>query len=483
MPTSACWCEARAVLAFLAAKMDPVDEHLARVERILAPYRDILRFLAGALANFYGRHFTYTFLYAQIFRSSAWPIIRKAVSEIRSSQLPDAIREGSNVARTVLQRVGVLNDSLARARQSGDEREAQILEAELAELQQELLQLGPAAASFMQAADPNRLQSLAQSLYDALVAIAAEATSHGPRKLGVGVNIGGKICTAVDDALTPLLRRVLQRLRAYSQLLDYLHADPSGQRWLELGLRTVCSSIGIALAFRIEAAVFCAANALWGAELMIGSAALAAREILRRSGRDDSIVPSSPGVPYARIGASAGVGSLTPFEASRWLLASAGGERAVEEKIELAPQTRAISPCAGACCTLESSNAARSSESRALAQFTTSSLAAAVGCPCICVSFSLHRYSPRAGCGQRRSRCVASRAAAAETHLRGADRALGRGGSLQQSRAGAALQLVATGARAPRRDDHQNAKAPTSTEPNPELVARWPSKPDGYAAR
>ena len=193
------------------------------------------------------------------------------------------------VAQGVLQRLGAINEALQRARASGDEREASVLEAELADLQQEMLNMGgPAAATFLQAFEPDRLLTLARNIFDTLATAAGLATSNGARVVGVGVNIGDRVCETVEAALAPLLRRGLHSLRLRAPAIDAMCRDATGARWIELGVKSVCSAVGLSLAFQFEAAVFCAANALWGADLMLASAAVAARACLR-----DSTVPAA----------------------------------------------------------------------------------------------------------------------------------------------------------------------------------------------
>ena len=235
-----------------------------------------------------GRHFCFTLLYVQVLRQT-WPMFRRTIGEICAARLLPAMREANMVAQGVLQRLGAINEALQRARASGDEREASVLEAELADLQQEMLNMGgPAAATFLQAFEPDRLLTLARNIFDTLATAAGLATSNGARVVGVGVNIGDRVCETVEAALAPLLRRGLHSLRLRAPAIDAMCRDATGARWIELGVKSVCSAVGLSLAFRFEAAVFCAANALWGSDLMLASAAVAARACL-----PDSAVPAA----------------------------------------------------------------------------------------------------------------------------------------------------------------------------------------------
>jgi hypothetical protein len=268
--------------------LDMVDDTVAKAKVALHPYRNTLRFALGAVAAFYGRHFVFSLLYAQVIRQ-AWPLLRKTIGEICAARLIPAAREASAVASHVLSRLSSLHNELKCARAAGNQHEVDVLEAELADLQQELLQLGgPATRSLLQAIDPDRLLKLAGNSFDALATAAALATSHGARKVGFAVNLGDRVCDAVEAALAPLIRRAVEMLRANSRALDDAVRTPTGNRYLEFGVRALCNWVGIALAFRFEELVFSASNALWGAELMVASAALAVHELRERAGGGDA---------------------------------------------------------------------------------------------------------------------------------------------------------------------------------------------------
>ena len=64
--------------------LDMVDDTVAKAKVALHPYRNTLRFALGAVAAFYGRHFVFSLLYAQVIRQ-AWPLLRKTVGEICAS--------------------------------------------------------------------------------------------------------------------------------------------------------------------------------------------------------------------------------------------------------------------------------------------------------------------------------------------------------------------------------------------------------------
>jgi hypothetical protein len=257
-----------------------IDQEVERLEMAIRPYRPLLEFSCGALSCFYGRHFTYTLLYAQVFRHSGLPILKRALLEIRSARLLPRLRSAGAVVNDTVRRISHISEALRRARESGNDHEAVVLEAELAELQREVLEMGQPASSFLSAIDPGRLVALGRELYGGLSSLASQATTNCARRVGIYINIGEQLSRVVHDAVAPLLRRLLQGLRRYSPAIDALHNDVRGSDWLELALRAICSSIGIGVAFYFESLVFSAANAQWGAELMLSTAASGARALM-----------------------------------------------------------------------------------------------------------------------------------------------------------------------------------------------------------
>jgi hypothetical protein len=240
--------------------------------------RTVLRLAIGFVATFYGRHFTYIILYAQVLRGRHTAFfsrlrreIEDLINKLRASR--PRLREATNATQDALRRIGPLQEAYQRASASGgDEHEAAVLQMELDELQQDLLRMGHAGTSVIGALDPDRLGSLAREVYLGLAALADAATANGASRLGITFDIGERVISRVDAVLTPLLYRLLEELRRRSSDVARLLDDPRFERFPEFFRRAICSSIGLSLAFHVERTVFAAANAVWGAELLLSGA-------------------------------------------------------------------------------------------------------------------------------------------------------------------------------------------------------------------
>ena len=173
----------------------------------------MLRLAIGFVATFYGRHFTYIILYAQVLRGRHTAFfsrlrreIEDLINKLRASR--PRLREATSATQDALRRIGPLQEAYQRASASGgDEHEAAVLQMELDELQQDLLRMGHAGTSVIGALDPDRLGSLAREVYLGLAALADAATANGASRLGITFDIGERVISRVDAVLTPLLYR------------------------------------------------------------------------------------------------------------------------------------------------------------------------------------------------------------------------------------------------------------------------------------
>lgn len=255
-------------------------------------YEGVLALASGLLATFYGRHFTYSLLFAQILdRPDCKPVVDRVKAELRRvfASLRFAWREGfprlreaNQAARELMRRLGELNEARAQARSRGDLDEADVLEHELSMLQADAMRMGLAVGSALgvQDMDSERVSDAVRSAYDSLWLLTFAATSNGCAKAGVRVNVGAEIVLAVNNSVGNLVRRLLQRLRDYSDAVDFLQSEPTCRWWLDWTINVLCNSLGLGLAYYFEGLLFHVANALFGAELLLHAAELAVARAL-----------------------------------------------------------------------------------------------------------------------------------------------------------------------------------------------------------
>ena len=256
---------------------------LERAKAAARGHPTVLAFATGLLATFYGRHFTYTLLFAQIVdRPDCRAALQRLTDELRSiaravrfawSEYMPRIRAANDCARDLMRRHAELHEARTRACTLGNEHEANVLAQEIALLQSDALQMGVAVGCVLgENVDPDRIQASARRIYEGVSVLTHAATSNGCAKVGMRINVGAEIVMAINNSIGNMLRRLLQRLRDRSELVDQIHSDPTSRWWLDWVLSATCNSIGVAIAFYFEGLLFTAANALFGAELLLASA-------------------------------------------------------------------------------------------------------------------------------------------------------------------------------------------------------------------
>jgi hypothetical protein len=258
----------------------PLEAYPAR----LRPYRTIIAFAVGSVATYWGRHFTYTFLFTQVVRVSSWRALRRVLLELRNSYraTSSALNEEFSglcdaqcASADAVRRLGIVRVAYAYAQSSNDYEAMHELATEMAELQHDVARASSARSSIgrvFAALDPDKLAQLGRGVLEALATLTAAATSNGAAKVGVGINIGGTMATTINGAALPFLRRRLETFARHFPSLGLLLGDEHARRWVELLLSAACNSVGVGLAFYFEKLVFVVSNALWGAELMAMSA-------------------------------------------------------------------------------------------------------------------------------------------------------------------------------------------------------------------
>lgn len=251
----------------------------------------VLKFAAGTLTTFYGRHFAYTLLFAQVFEQHGRPFLRRALQDMRelmrrARDQSAHINEATAASRDAVRRLNALQEAFTRASaEGGNDHEADLLQREMMqmqdELQQDMLRVGAASSSILSSLEPHRLAMMARGLYLGFVGLAAAATSHGARRLGIGCDIGERLARAIYALCEPVVHRhVLPLLCRLSRDFDRVHAHPDFGRYLDLVLVALCSSVGVGVAYQVERLVFVAANTIWGAELMVAAASEALGPLL-----------------------------------------------------------------------------------------------------------------------------------------------------------------------------------------------------------
>ena len=267
------------------------------------PYTSpLLGFLAGVVANFYGRHLTYSLLFAQVYKRNGEPFVRRLVQEVdelirRARSQGPQLQEATSASRDAMRRLNQLQEAYLRERaDGGNEHEASVLQAELQDLQDELqhdvLRMGAAGSSLLETLDPHRLSMLLRGLYIGFVGLASAATTNGARKLGIGFDIGERVARAIHEVVAPAVRRLLPELSRYWPALGRLYTDPRFDWWLDLALTAFCSSVGIGIAVHVERLVFVGANCVWGAEMIVDAATACVSSLLPRRWQEQLEAPS-----------------------------------------------------------------------------------------------------------------------------------------------------------------------------------------------
>ena len=281
----------------------------------MATLRPVLRFACGTLACFYGRHATFSLLYWQLIDRNT-PEWRDFVQQIQMLRvLMPNLRAMNGVVQDTLQRLARLNMELSRARQNGDARNVALLEAELEDLQQEMIGQNGHLSTLVSSVDPDQLMLMLRGFLRTSVMLSLSAASNAVRRLGIHVDIASHISELVHAALAPLLRQgivlLAQRSPPVDSLLRYRteHDPAAGQRWTEMGISAICSSVGLAVAFHAERLLFATSNALWGADLMLSALA-------------HSVDTVAPARVSNRLFAT--VGQAPVASLARWLLVALG---------------------------------------------------------------------------------------------------------------------------------------------------------------
>jgi len=262
-----------------------IEATALKVERAMKAYRVVLSFGLGALACFYGRHLTYSFFFWQDYAANGWPATQLALCELRRrfraavrairqefpAGLPTA-QQANEAAQQVLTRLQAVHAAYEAAQLDGDAASIEALNEEIQALQAELAPLRQAGSVVISASAelaPQSLYQIAMVLRCSFLGCLASATSHGAAKVGVGINIGDTVATAVNGAMAPRVQSLVDAgfVRSGDELCSLLE-DPTAGKCVDYAIRMLCSSLGIAVAFFVEGLVFTVSNAYAGAELL-----------------------------------------------------------------------------------------------------------------------------------------------------------------------------------------------------------------------
>lgn len=259
------------------------DARATNFTAAMHPFRSLIVLTSGSIALCYGHRINYLLLFARVFRRHGYPLLRRvtfavqdslaSMRDLWSSNLP-RFRQAQIAAQDAIHRLQTLREAYSRAQETGDVHEAAVLEAELAELENDARRVGLVVDSLqalVAAIDLQRLQAFARDVQQGCATLAYAATSNGAAMVGIDRNIGDECARRVRALLAPRLREALHHARAHSDLLDRMHRDAAGMRWLDYIVQAACQSLGLGIAFYVEGAVFTVANAKWGAETVIST--------------------------------------------------------------------------------------------------------------------------------------------------------------------------------------------------------------------
>ena len=181
-----------------------------------------LRLVLGATATFHGRHLPYLLLYAQVYRAHTRPFligVRRELSilaERLRGQAPQ-LQQATDASRDAINRICSLREAYMHTNaEGGSAAAAAVFQAELDELQRDLLRASRHGTSLVSGIDPNRLVNVMRTLSMGFIALAAKATADGARRLGVGIDVGQQLTRMVHIVTEPLIRRLVITLRCQS---------------------------------------------------------------------------------------------------------------------------------------------------------------------------------------------------------------------------------------------------------------------------
>lgn len=278
-----------------------LEQTAFKLQVALQPFHSPLLFSFGALACFYGEHFTYSIFFWQAFRTTGWPPLWRAAREIRQRcsaatsaakrELPGGLptmQEAGAVARESFARLQALRNAYASATESGDPAALMAITQEIDTLQRELGPTASRASSALTAVsaelEPQRLMDLASCVQQSVHASLQVALTNGAVMAGMSPNAGSNIACTVNRAAVPHLQSLLDWVAGRcGHNVQALRNDENASRWLGYGIRAAASSVGIAASFMFERLLFTVSNARIGAELM-------AREVVSACGNQGNVV-------------------------------------------------------------------------------------------------------------------------------------------------------------------------------------------------
>eukprot|EP00301_Raphidiophrys_heterophryoidea_P001008 c10500_g1_i1.p1 GENE.c10500_g1_i1~~c10500_g1_i1.p1 ORF type:complete len:420 (-),score=125.75 c10500_g1_i1:480-1649(-) len=259
--------------------IDWIETTTEKIKIFLAPFEGAILFAFGGFVCYYGKNFNYTILFAQAFRVTGWPVVKKAYLELKQTynesrivlkkEMPVLVDETDSSLRN---RLANAEKALAAEVTKGKEGDA----VKLHKLQQDVnkaqLALAASAASsfeiFRKCVDPTRLSEIVKGVYTGCAACFATALSNGAAKIGIGLNVGNVISSSVNNTVRPILRQLLDKLMASNASLSQIQHDANYDTWVAMIINGLCNSVGVGLAYYFERTMFTVSNALTGAEIM-----------------------------------------------------------------------------------------------------------------------------------------------------------------------------------------------------------------------
>eukprot|EP00298_Acanthocystis_sp_HF-20_P017060 c21659_g2_i1.p1 GENE.c21659_g2_i1~~c21659_g2_i1.p1 ORF type:complete len:392 (+),score=161.28 c21659_g2_i1:22-1176(+) len=259
--------------------VDKTGSTIDKISKALAPFKDLLSFAFGAFVCFYGKNFTYTIMFLQVFQVSGWPAIKKGHHELKESYLK--ARGGLKKSFPVLVQSTESNSSLntrlqnlekefETAVKNDDRKSIEKLQQErkniLKDLQQTSSLASPSSLVMLGTCiDSSKIVEIFKGLYAGMVSCMACAMSTSAAKIGVGMNIGSTISTTVNETIRPFVSQQISKITEKNEQLS----NESVQRWIDFGVHGFFSAATVLTTYYFEKTMFAVANSLTGAEMMV----------------------------------------------------------------------------------------------------------------------------------------------------------------------------------------------------------------------
>mmetsp|Transcript_11318 Transcript_11318/g.26025 ORF Transcript_11318/g.26025 Transcript_11318/m.26025 type:complete len:364 (-) Transcript_11318:26-1117(-) len=252
-----------------------------RARVVLEPAEGAIAACAGLVLCFAGRHFPYSAFFWRAFVATGWPPICRAVQELRGRYLAARAAAERQMPQTsfvqvrqslqgMLSRMQRVSASFQQAQSS---RSATLpdLTSELQGLQNDLAQVTPLGSALAVAGE--EAASMGEPLMrlrGAYQQCLAQATLEASRCIGLPMDVGDSVASAVNRSAAPKMREGLELLlQRLGIQLARLQEDANASRLLERAIQAASNSLGIAVSCFAEARLFALSNSRIGARIAV----------------------------------------------------------------------------------------------------------------------------------------------------------------------------------------------------------------------